>query len=135
MKTIRHALGNGLLRSGIAVSLAYLLLLQSLLAGMAEGALVTARAGALPVICTSRGPDVPHPAVNHDIPVKPAPHRHCATLCQVASAGALAVLGAQAGIIAAPRQQGVAVSFTPREVTQSVAIGLIPEARAPPSSI
>jgi hypothetical protein len=135
MKTTRQALRNGLLRSGTALSLAYLLVLQGLLASMAQGTWAAAGAGPLHVICTSNGIAVQGPTDDSDIPGKDALRWHCATLCQLAAGATDALLGARTGFVSAPRQQVIAVYLPPADAPQASLADLIAEARAPPSSI
>lgn len=119
----------------MVLSLAYLLVLQALLASAAQGTLAAAGAGPFHVICTPNGIAVLDPARDSDIPGKDALRWHCATLCQSVSGATPAVLGAQTGFVCAPRQQAIAVSFTPASTPRSVLADLIAEARAPPFSI
>src|SRR5262245_51996148 len=135
MKTMRQALRDRSLRSGTVLSLVYFLLLQSLLAGMAQGAMAAATVGPVAVICTSHGLVALDPGADRDAPGDDALRRHCATLCQLASAGTPDVPEAPAVAIAAPRRQGIAVSYIPADIARSAIHALIAEARAPPSSI
>jgi hypothetical protein len=135
MKTMRRALRNGLWSGGIVLALAYLLVLQSLLAGLAQGALAAASTGPLAVICTPSGLVTLDPSRDGEIPGKELLHWHCAAFCQSASAGTPVLPGTQTGFVSAPRQQIVAIASTPADIAQSAFIGSIAEARAPPSSI
>jgi hypothetical protein len=135
MKTMRRALRKTWLSGGLALSLAYLLVLQGLLASRAQGTMAAASTGPQTVICTSGGLVEIDPAADRDIPGKDALRWHCATLCQMASAGVPAILGAQTGGVPAPRRQAIAIAFTPSDMARSAFKGLIAEARAPPFSI
>lgn len=135
MKAMRRALANGLLRGGVALSLAYLLVLQSLIAGMAQGAMAGAGAGPLAVICTPRGLVAVDPAADPDLPGKTLLHWHCAAHCQLASAATPVAAGARAGAISAPRQQVIAIAFTPADIAPSACEQRVAEARAPPFSL
>src|SRR5262245_38678887 len=118
MKTMRRALRNTWLGGGLALSLAYLLVLQGLLASRAQGTMAAASTGPHTVICTPGGLVEIDPAADRGIPGKDALRWHCATLCQMASAGVPAILGAQTDGVSAPRQQVVAVAFTPSDMAR-----------------
>jgi hypothetical protein len=133
MKTMRLTLRDRLWGSAIALSIAYLLVLQALLAGMAQGMMAAASAGPLDIICTSNG------IVSHtgegDLPGGEALRWHCATLCQLASTAAPVVLGAHTGFVYAPSRRVIATCPNPADICQSAFQALIAEARAPPFSI
>lgn len=118
----------------IAVSMAYLLMLQGLVAGMGQGAMAAAGAGPQYVICTGTGLVTVDRLPGGDIPGSKPPYGHCAALCQLASAAAPAILGAKAGFAHPQPQGGIAARFPPDHILPSHAPDLIAEARAPPSS-
>lgn len=141
MKTMRLILRDRLWSGAIAASLAYLIVLQSLLAGMAQGTLAAASTGPQPVICTSHGviAAVPLPGgdtfPNGESPGDAFLRLHCATLCQLSAAAAPAVLGAQTSFLQAPQRQLIAIFPAPADISQPVIQALIAEARAPPVSV
>ncbi len=134
MQTMRRTLRDRLPSGAVAVSLAYLLLLQGLLAGLAQGTMTAASAGPLHIICTSNGLVAVNPADAGDIPGGAALRWHCKTLCLLASTSAPALLGTHTGFVHAPSPQ-VAPCLTPADISQSAFQALIAEARAPPLSI
>lgn len=134
MQTMRRTLRDRLSSGAIALLLAYLLLLQGLLAGLAQGTMTAASAGPLHVICTSNGIVAVNPADDGDIPGCAALRWHCKTLCLLASTSAPAVLGTHTGFVHPPSRQ-VATCLTPADISQSAFRALIAEARAPPISI
>lgn len=135
MKTMRRIVRDRHWSGVIAVSMAYLIMLQGLAAAMAQGAMAAAGAGPQYVICTAKGLVTVDPAPGGDIPGSKPPPWHCAALCQLASTAAPAVLGAKLGFVHLPPQRAVAAWVPPDDVLPSHAPGLIAEARAPPSSM
>jgi hypothetical protein len=122
---------------GIALALVYLILLQGLFASMAQGTLAAANAAPLQIICTASGMAAAMHASRGNTPGKipdEALRWHCATLCQMSSAGTPAVLGTQAGVISAPRAGAPAVFLATAEILRPSFQRLIAEARAPPFS-
>jgi hypothetical protein len=134
MKTMRLIMRDRLWSGAIAAALAYLLVLQGLLAGMAQGAMAAASAGPLPVICTSHGVIAADSSPEGESPGDAFLRLHCATLCQLAAGAAPAVLGAQASFLQAPQRQPIAIIPAPADISQPVIQALIAEARAPPVS-
>ena len=120
---------------GMALALVYLIMLEGVLASMAQGTMAAANAGPLQVICTASGITVVKHAPDGDTPDHEALRWHCATLCQVSSAGAPAVLGAQAGFVSAPQTEAPLVFLAAAEILRLSPQRLIAEARAPPFSI
>jgi hypothetical protein len=135
MKTIRQISRDRWLGGGIALALVYLIMLQSMLASVAQGTLAGANAGQLQIICAAGGITAVKHAPAGDIPDHEALHWHCAALCQVSSAGTPAVLGAQAGFISAPQAAAPVVFLASAEILRPSFQRLIAEARAPPPSI
>jgi len=131
MKTMRRILRNGLAGGGIAFSLAYLLMLQGIVASMAQGTMAAAASGPLTVICTPSGLFVQYPGGGEG-PGNDARRWHCTTLCQLASAGTAAVLGSEAGAVSAPLQQFSMLAAAPAGIARPRTPERIAEARAPP---
>jgi hypothetical protein len=78
---MREAFGCRWTRTATTALLAYLLLLQALIASIAQGAMAAATAIPLQVICTPNG-IVVAPATDEAHPAGKVVHGHCATLCQ-----------------------------------------------------
>lgn len=134
MRTMRRALRDGLTGSvGIAL-LAYLLVLQALVSSMSQSAMQAAHAGSAHVICSEHGILIAPSGADERTPDSEALRWHCATLCQLASMAAPAVLGAQAGYVQA-RWQPPAAAWTDRaDRLPSIIRILVAEARPPPFS-
>lgn len=120
--------------SAIAMLITYLLLAQSVLAGLAQGAMAAATTDtdAAIVICSSHGPIT----VNATEPNTPPPdtsfHCPCATLCQLAATAAPAVFGGFIGTDA-PSSQPIGGDCIPGAALSVILGHLIAEARAPPA--
>jgi hypothetical protein len=133
MKTMRLIVRDRLWSGAIAAALAYLIVLQSLLAGMAQGAMAAASTGPLPVICTSHGV-IAAPSPDGDTSGDAFLRLHCATLCQLAAGAAPAVLAAQTSFLHAPQRESIAPFPAPADISRPALQALIAEARAPPVS-
>ena len=136
MKAMRLLLRDRASAGTIAVLIAYSLLLQGLLAGMAQGTLATSAVDPLHVICTSSGAvSVAPDDENGSSPVKSI-HCPCATLCRLACAAMPAVFGSRPGLpdYAAPCE-AVDIHIAPVSISLPALRGLIGEPRAPPGSI
>jgi hypothetical protein len=136
MNAIRRALRERVTGGGAILSLVYLLVLQTLLASMAQGVLAARLSPAQQIICTAHGPvsrDAPSDQSEGD-PGEALLRWHCATLCQAASGGGLVVLGPVVGNLPAPALQPVASPRPLTRVSPPAFAGLLPEARGPPAS-
>jgi hypothetical protein len=135
MKTMRLILRDRVSARTIAMLITYLLLAQSVLAGLAQGAMAAATTDtdAAIVICSSHGPIT----VNATEPNSPPPdasfHCPCATLCQLAATAVPAVFGGFIGTTDAPSSQPIAGDCIPGAALSAVLGHLIAEARAPPA--
>lgn len=121
----RHSVG------GFAGLIAILLLLQGLLAGMAQGAMAAAAVDPLHVICSVEGAV---PVDGGDTPLRKAADCPCGTLCQLASAFAPVLPGDQPGLILAEPREAGRLAFSPTSPSHASLRGLIAEARAPPTT-
>jgi hypothetical protein len=133
MKTMRQILQDRFWSGAIAVSIAYLMIFQSLCAALAQGAMAAAPQY---VICTSKGLVAADPAPGGGMPGSEPPPWRCVTLCQLASTAAPAVFGAEASFAYAFPQWVTPAYFPPSgRILPASAPGLIAEARAPPRSM
>jgi len=119
----------------IAMLITYLLLAQSVLAGLAQGAMAAATTDtdAAIVICSSHGPITINAAGSNSPPPDRSFHCPCATLCQLAATAAPAVFGGFIGTTDAPSSQPIEGDCIPRAALSAVLGHLIAEARAPPA--
>ena len=117
----------------IVVLVTYLLLVQAVLAGLAQGAMATAVTDSVIVICSSHGAvTVKAPGSDGPPPAK-AFHCPCATLCQLAATAVPVVFGGFIGIAAMPLGPPLAGLRMPPEALTEVLEHLAAEARAPPA--
>lgn len=133
MKTMRLILRDRGPAGTIAALITYLLLIQAVLAGLAQGAMVAPPRDPAFVICTSHGPVTIDPAGSETSPANAAFHCPCATLCQLAATSAPAVLGGFLGFANRPSGQPLTGhrirGFAPPSPLEHLAA----EARAPPT--
>lgn len=134
MKTIRRRLRGGTAGGAMVIALAYLLILQAALAGIARGAMAAAEAGPLHVICTPSGLSLPDGGGDRGIPGEDDLHRHCAALCLLASSTGAMPPAVDTAVPAPARRVAVMVA-APSGQVPTAPRGALPEARAPPSSI
>lgn len=135
MKTMRLLLRDRVSAGTIAVLIAYSLVFQALLAGLAQGALAASSVDPLHVICSSSGA-VSIPPDDQDTPSGNPYDCPCAMLCRLAGMAAPAVFGGQIGVLLyvtshEPIEFHVPAVGIPRPALR----GLIAEPRAPPVSI
>jgi hypothetical protein len=133
MKTMRLILRDRVSARTIAMLITYLLLAQSVLAGLAQGAMAAATTDAAIVICSSHGPITINAAGSNSPPPDRSFHCPCATLCQLAATAAPAVFGGFIGTTDAPSSQPIEGDCIPRAALSAVLGHLIAEARAPPA--
>lgn len=118
--------------SAIALLIACLLVVQSLLGLMAQSAMAASAADPVHVICTSSGGT----SVDIDgLPQKKAPECPCASLCQFASASTPAILNDYARLPAVALVDAVKIGAILSSIERSLPRGLIGEPRAPPVSL
>ncbi len=135
MKLIRHLLKDRLSVGAIAALIGYVLLLQGLVAGFSQGAMAASALDPLHVICASDGTISTAAKEPGGSPVDKAFNCPCATLCQLASTAAPAVLGSLVAFPYAAPKDTKAVRPEPLGSFQPAFRGLLAEARAPPLSI
>ncbi|PWK75660.1 DUF2946 family protein [Aminobacter sp. AP02] len=131
MKSIRLILRDRLSTGAIAGMIAFLLLLQGLLAGTAQGAMAAAAADPLGIICTMDGMG---PAMGETQPARSPADCPCGTLCQLAATSAPGLPGEQLAFIIAPLPVHRADIAEAGESVRQGLRGLIAEARAPPAT-
>jgi len=133
MKTMRRILRDRVSAGAIALLVTYLLLVQSVLAGLAQGAMAAATTDAAIVICSSHGAVTINAAGSNAPPPDQSLHCPCATLCQLTATAAPAVSGGFIGIADAPPGQPIAGYCIPGAAPLPVLGHLVAEARAPPA--
>jgi hypothetical protein len=123
---------------GVILSLAYLLVLQAVLASMAHGAMAAWPPGSLFVICTSDGPvrrDVTSPGEGGaGEPADGMLRWHCARHCQAAGTGPT-ISGPVADAIHVPAPAAGNIAVPAAIPSRPAFHGSLADARAPPSSI
>jgi hypothetical protein len=138
MKIMRLLLRDRVSAGAIAVLVAYLLLLQGVLSGMAQATMIASMAASavdpLHVLCSSSG-TAADPANNDGAPARKAPDCPCGTLCRLASTAMPAILDGQTGLIPIATPVALDVHFPTDNVPPPALRGLIGEPRAPPLSI
>lgn len=117
----------------IAVLVTYLLLVQAVLAGLAQGAMATAATDSVIVICSSHGPVTVKVPVSGGPPPTKAFHCPCATLCQLAATAVPVVFDGFIGLADPPSGRPVAVYLTAAAPPAAFVEHLAAEARAPPT--
>jgi hypothetical protein len=110
-----------------------LLLVQGVLAGLAQGPMAAATTDAAIVICSSHGAVTINAAGPNAPPPDQSVHCPCATLCQLTATAAPAVSGGFIGIADTAPGQPIAGYCIPRAAPPAVLGHLIAEARAPPA--
>ncbi|MEZ2128858.1 MULTISPECIES: DUF2946 family protein [unclassified Sinorhizobium] len=134
MKIMRLLLRDRVSAGAIAVLVAYLLLLQGALSGMAQATVAASAVDSLHVLCSSSG-IAADPANNDGAPAKKALDCPCGTLCRLASTAMPAILDGQTGVIPIATPVALDVHFPANNVFLPALRGLIGEPRAPPVSI
>jgi hypothetical protein len=136
MKTMRLLLRDRASAGAIAVLIAFSLLLQGLLAGMAQGVIAASAVDPLHVICTSSGAVSVAPGNDQGSPPGKVFDCPCATLCRLAATAMPAVIGAQVGPLdPIASHEPIELHFAPVSISLLALRGLIGEARAPPVSL
>ena len=129
---MRRILRDRVSAGAIALLVTYLLLVQSVLAGLAQGAMAAATTDAAIVICSSHGV-VTINVAGTNAPPETSFHCPCATLCQLAATSAPAVSGGFIGIADTAPGQRIAGYCIPGAVPPPILAHLVAEARAPPA--
>jgi hypothetical protein len=133
MKTLRRILSDRMSATAIAVLAAYLLLLQGLIGGMAQGAMAASAVDPLHVICSSSGAAVADLPADGNGPAKKAADCPCCTLCRLASMAMPAVLGGGGAFIHFAALSDTAVPPHTEIGSPLPLRRLIAEPRAPPT--
>ena len=138
MQAIRRALRERMTGGGAILSLAYLLVLQAVLASMAHGAMAATASQSLLVICASDGPVILDAGKAGSDgtggPTDTMLRWHCATHCHAAAAGP-AIPGPAANSLHAPAVDTISRAAPATVPPRPAFAGSLAEARAPPSSI
>ncbi|PYE89938.1 DUF2946 family protein [Phyllobacterium leguminum] len=134
MRFTRQLLKDRLSAGAIALLMAYLLVLQSLLGIMAQSAMATSALGPLHVICTSTGAEAADPGGQGGLPQK-APECPCASLCQLASGATPAILNSNPDLPVIVRSYAVKIGPVLPDAGRHLPRGLIGQPRAPPVSL
>ena len=131
MKTLRLVLRDRVSAGAIAVLFAAMLLMQGLLAGVANGTMASAAVEPFNILCIAHE-DGPQHSLPDGGPDKAA-HDLCATLCQLAT-GYTPALPGRSVDIAAPVFSGAAeIYFAAKSAPRGAIRSFFAEARAPPS--
>ncbi len=132
MKTLRLVLKDRVSAGAIAVLVAFMLLMQGLLGGVAQGSMASAAVDPFNLLCVSHEGDGFDQRLPSDGPVKSG-HDLCATLCQLASGYTPALPGRSVEIASPALRDAGEVYFARKSVSRAVLRSLFAEARAPPS--